>query len=167
VRHLYSPSNVLRSSAFSTDSGCGASGRGRRLKRPSWPSRRSGRRAPLRARAHSRWRLRPGIQRRRPTTHVEIQVARRCRSDLLRGVPILRHVTSSHGVLSHATFSTCTRRTETDDLGPCGPCGIHYMRDVVAHPRLLPEMHRFARHLTVELPARVSSLGDPHLEATN
>jgi len=41
------------------------------------------------------------------------------------------------------------------------------MLDVLAHPRLLPEMHRLARHLTVELPARFSSLIDPHLDATN
>ena len=44
---------------------------------------------------------------------------------------------------------------------------FHQMLDLLDDPGLLPDMQRFARHLTVELPALFSFLVDPHLDATN
>jgi transposase len=44
---------------------------------------------------------------------------------------------------------------------------LNQMLDVLADPGLIPEMQRFARHLTVELPALFSFLVDPDLDATN
>jgi transposase len=44
---------------------------------------------------------------------------------------------------------------------------FHQMLDLLDDPGLLPEMQRFARHLTVELPALFSFLVVPDLDATN
>jgi transposase len=44
---------------------------------------------------------------------------------------------------------------------------FNQMLDLLEDPGLLPEMQRFARHLTVELPALFSFLVDPDLDATN
>lgn len=44
---------------------------------------------------------------------------------------------------------------------------FHQMLDLLDDPGLIPDMQRFARHLTVELPALFSFLVDPDLDATN
>lgn len=44
---------------------------------------------------------------------------------------------------------------------------FNQMLDLLDDPGLLPDMQRFARHLTVELPALFSFLVDPDLDATN
>jgi hypothetical protein len=44
---------------------------------------------------------------------------------------------------------------------------FHQMLDVLDDPGLMSDMPRFARHLTVELPALFSFQLDPHLDATN
>ncbi len=44
---------------------------------------------------------------------------------------------------------------------------FHQLLEVIADPGTVPDMQRFARHLTVELPAVFSFLVDPALDATN
>ena len=44
---------------------------------------------------------------------------------------------------------------------------FNQMLDLLDDPGLIPDMQRFARHLTVELPALFSFLVDPDLDATN
>lgn len=44
---------------------------------------------------------------------------------------------------------------------------FHQMLDLLDDPGLIPDMQRFARHLTIELPALFSFLVDPDLDATN
>jgi transposase len=44
---------------------------------------------------------------------------------------------------------------------------FNQMLDLLEDPGLIPDMQRFARHLTVELPALFSFLVDPDLDATN
>lgn len=44
---------------------------------------------------------------------------------------------------------------------------FNQMLDLLEDPGLMPDMQRFARHLTVELPTLFSCLVDPDLDATN
>lgn len=94
---------------------------------------------------------------------------RRCRT-LQRDHPRARFPARVARILHHA-LTVRDRRA----AGTISPHGVDVARghlfnqllDVVDDPGTIAEMQRFARHLTVELPAVFSFLVDPALDATN
>ena len=94
---------------------------------------------------------------------------RRCR-DLRRAHP---HATFPTRVQAHLRQALAVRdRRDAETISPHGAAVArgHVLTGLLAtldRPGPLPVMQRFAAHLTVELPALLSFLFDPTLEATN
>jgi transposase len=94
---------------------------------------------------------------------------RRCRT-LQRDHPRVRFPARIARILHHAL---CVR--DRRSAGTISPHGVavarghlfHRLLDALDDPGTIPEMQRFARHLTVEIPALFSFLVDPDLDATN
>lgn len=94
---------------------------------------------------------------------------RRCRT-LQRDHPRARFPARIARVLHHALVVRDRRAAGTISAHGVDVARGHLFNqllDVLADPGLIPEMQRFARHLTVELPALFSFLVDPALDATN
>jgi transposase len=94
---------------------------------------------------------------------------RRCRL-LQRDHPRARLPGRIAGILQHALVVRDRRAAGTISAHGVDVARGHLFNqvlDVLADPGMIPEMQRFARHLTVELPALFSFLVDPALDATN
>lgn len=94
---------------------------------------------------------------------------RRCRT-LARDHPRARFPRRVARILQHALAVRDRRAAGTISAHGVDVARGHLfnqMLDLLDDPGLLPEMQRFARHLTVELPALFSFLVVPDLDATN
>jgi transposase len=94
---------------------------------------------------------------------------KRCRM-LQRDRPRARFPARVAAILQHALEVRVRRAAGTISAHGVDVARGHLfnqMLDVLADPGLIPEMQRFARHLTRELPALFSFLVDPDLDATN